>query len=82
MGFIIHLILKIGTLEIVKNRFRQKKKMKFNFFKENGIFDQKLQFLRFFRKFLVKVWKLIFLITITSTWVVLAPKTSAKCLTV
>ena len=49
MGFRIHLILKIGTLEIVKNRFRQKKKMKFNFLKENGIFDQKLQFLRFFR---------------------------------
>ena len=49
MGVRIHLILKIGTLEIVKNRFRQKRKMKFDFLKENGIFDQKLQFLRFFR---------------------------------
>ena len=49
MGFRIHLILKIGTLEIVKNRFRQKKKMKFNFLKKNGMFDQKLQFLSFFR---------------------------------
>ena len=37
MGFRIHFILKIGTLEIVKNRFRQKKKMKFNFLTKNGI---------------------------------------------
>ena len=49
MGFGIHFVSKIGTLEIVKNRFRQKQKMKFNFLKKNGIFDQKLQFLRFFR---------------------------------
>ena len=31
---------------------------------------------------MAKVWKLIFVITITSKWVVLVPKTSAKCLTV
>ena len=48
MGFRINFILKIGTLEIVKNCFRQKK-MKYNFLKKNGIFDQKLQFLRLYR---------------------------------
>ena len=52
--------------------------MKFYFFKKNTIFDPKLQFLRFKKKILVKVWKLLFLITLTSKWVVLAPKTSAK----
>ena len=44
MGFRIHFILKISTLEIVKIRFRQKKSMKFNFLMKNWIFDQKLQF--------------------------------------
>ena len=50
MGFKIHLILKFGILEVVKKRFRQKHRNEFFFFfKENGIFDQKLQFLRFFK---------------------------------
>ena len=56
--------------------------MKLFFFKKNAIFDQKLHFLRFLKKILVKAWKIFFLITKTSKWVVLAPKTSAKFLTV
>ena len=52
MGFRIHFILRIGTLEVVKNRFRQKKIMQFNFLKKNEIFDQKLQFFRNFLEIL------------------------------
>ena len=33
-GFKIHFFLKIGTPEIVKNRFSQKKKLKLNFLKK------------------------------------------------
>ena len=47
MGFRIQFILKIGTLEIVKNRFRQKQNEIYLFFQEKWDFDQKLQFLRF-----------------------------------
>ena len=39
MGFRMHFFLKIGTLEIVKNRFSQ-----FNFLQKNAIFDQKCNF--------------------------------------
>ena len=39
-GFRIHFFLKIGTSEIVKNRFSQKKKVKLIFLKKNVIFDQ------------------------------------------
>ena len=49
MGIRIHFILKIGTLEIVKNRFKQKEN-EIKFFKEKmGFLTKKLQFLRFFR---------------------------------
>ena len=37
-GFTIHIFLKIGTLETVKNPFSQKKKVKFTFLKKNSIF--------------------------------------------
>ena len=62
MGFRSHPFLKIGTLEIVKNRFRQKKENEIIFFKKNGIFDQKLQFLRFFRNSQSKVRNSSFLL--------------------
>ena len=39
-GFKIHFFLNIGTPEIVKNRFSQKKKVELNFLKKNAIFDQ------------------------------------------
>ena len=43
-GFKIHFFLKIGTPEIIKNRFSQKKEVKIIFLKTNAIFDQNCNF--------------------------------------
>ena len=46
-GFTIHFFLKIGTPEIVKNRFSKKNKVKLHFLKKNALFDQNCIFLDF-----------------------------------